>query len=201
MKIRTVATVVAGLGLGLLVYTQLIAAPTAGEAKAQIGQSAPDFSLKDSFGKTFSLSEFKDRIVVLEWMNKDCPFVVEAHNKKRVMQNTYAKFAGKGVIWLGIDTTHGRQVEHNRIWAAEAGLAYPILFDEEGKVGRAYGATNTPHMFVIDKAGKLAYMGAIDDKGEVNYVEKAIKELLDDKTVSTPKTPPYGCNVKYPPAP
>lgn len=201
MRIKTAVTFVVGLGLGLLVYTQLSAAPTAAEIRAKIGQPAPDFSLKDSFGKTFTLSEFKDRIVVLEWLNKDCPFVVEAHKDKRVMQETYARFAGKGVIWLGIDTTYERQVEDNRIWAAEMGLAYPILFDEDGKVGRAYGATNTPHMFVIDKAGRLAYMGAIDDRGEVNYVERAIKELLDGKAVSTPRTPPFGCIVKYPPAP
>ncbi len=200
MRIKTAVTVVLSLGFCALVYTQLNAAPAAADAKAEIGQAAPDFSLKDSFGKTFTLSEFKDRIVVLEWLNRDCPVVREAHQKKRVMQETYAKYAGKGVIWLGIDTTHGRQLEQNRVWAAEVGLAYPILYDEEGKVGRAYGATNTPHMFVIDKSGKLAYMGAIDDQGKTNYVEEAIKELLDGKAVSKPKTKPYGCSVKYPPA-
>ncbi len=200
MRIKTVVTVLLSLSFCALVYTQLNAASAAAEAKAEIGKAAPDFSLKDSLGKTFTLSEFKDRIVVLEWLNRDCPVVREAHQKKRVMQETYAKYAGKGVIWLGIDTTHGRQPEQNRVWAAEVGLAYPILFDEEGKVGRAYGATNTPHMFVIDKHGKLAYMGAIDDQGKTNYVEEAIKDLLDGKAVSKPETKPYGCSVKYPPA-
>lgn len=184
-------------------YSRTTAAPQAEEAKVDVGQSAPDFELKDVYGKTFSPGEFKGKIVVLEWFNKGCPFVKGRHGDQ-TMQKTYAKYAEKGVIWLAIDSTTGSKAEENRAHAAEQHLAYPILMDVEGRAARAYGAKTTPHMYVIDRAGKLAYIGAIDDdpggqkdkKTVTNHVAAAIEDLLADKAVAKSKTIPYGCSVK-----
>ncbi len=203
MKAKWMASGMAVLGLtGLLVYTQSVAAPSResaareGGAKAKIGETAPDFTLKDTFGKEFKLSEFKDHTVVLEWLNQQCPVSLGAH-KKEQMQKVYKEFAGKGVIWLGIDSTDGRKPEENRVYAAEQKLAYPILNDTDGAVGQAFGATRTPHMFVIDKKGTLAYSGAIDNKGDKNYVAAALDDLVSGREVQTSKTEPYGCGIKY----
>jgi len=184
--------------IGSLVYLQAIAKPPAEAPKAEVGAPAPGFSLPDTYGKTFTLAEFKGKIVVLEWLNQKCPISRGKHEDK-TMQTTYAKYAAKGVIWLGIDSSHYLKAESNRVYAAEQYLNYPILNDPDGKVGRAYGATNTPHMFVIDKEGKLAYEGAIDDQGKTNYVAAAIDSVLAGKPVAKPVTRPYGCSVKYAP--
>jgi len=185
-------------------YTQTVAAPEdKPAAKAELGQPAPDFELKDVYGKTFRLGEFKDKIVVLEWFNPGCPFVRGRHGDE-TMQKTYAKYAGKGVIWLAVDSTAGAKADNNRVYAAEKHLAYPVLMDGDGRVARMYGAKSTPHMFVIDQAGKLAYSGAIDDdpggqkdKKEVtNHVAAALEELTAGKAVSKSHTKPYGCGVK-----
>jgi peroxiredoxin len=184
---------------GAVIYSSVSAAAKEDKpapATAVLGAPAPDFTLKDAFGKEFKLSEFKDKIVVLEWLNQDCPVSRGAHQKK-VMQEVYRKYAGKGVVWLGMCSTAGEKPDRNRVYAAAQGLAYPILHDADGKVGHAYQAKTTPHLFIVDKTGKLAYTGAIDDRKEKNYVANALDELLEDKPVSTPKTEPYGCGVKY----
>jgi peroxiredoxin len=167
------------------------------KSKAEVGKPAPAFALKDLYGKEFSLSEFKGKTVVLEWFNVGCPVVKKAH-RAHVMQDTYKKAVDKGVVWLAIDTTAGAQAEANRVHAVQNGLAYPILLDKDGEVGRAYGAKTTPHMFVINKDGVLVYNGAIDDKGEKNYVANALEALGAGKDVSPANTEPYGCGVKYP---
>lgn len=183
---------------GSLVLLQAIAAPPAGTKKAEVGAPAPGFSLPDTYGKTFTLSEFKGKTVVLEWVNQKCPISRGKHEDK-TMQTTYAKYAAKGVVWLGIDSSHYLKAESNRVYAAEKHLNYPILHDPDGKVGRAYGAKTTPHMFVVDKEGKLTYDGAIDDKSKTNYVAAALDSLLAGKPIAKRKTEPYGCSVKYAP--
>jgi peroxiredoxin len=164
-------------------------------SKAVLGEKAPDFTLKDTYGKEFSLSEFKGKIVVLEWVNPDCP-VSKGHHDKKTMQDTYKKHAEK-IVWLGIDSSRGAKAENLRVYSAKMGIAFPILLDGDGKVGHSFGAATTPHMFVIDKDGKLAYNGAIDDKGSTNYVNDAVEALVKGETVAKPKTAPYGCGVKY----
>lgn len=189
-----VAAMAAVVVSGLLVSTQLRAADEKPSAQAKIGEKAPDFALKDAFGKEHKLSDYRGKIVVLEWINQQCP-VSKGKHTKQTMQESYKKHADQ-VVWLAIDTK-ANDPEKNRVYAAKMGIAYPILHDTDGKVGRAYNARTTPHMFVIDKEGKLVYDGAIDDKGETNYVDNAIHDLLEGKTVSKPKTEPYGCGVKY----
>jgi peroxiredoxin len=195
--IVTVSVAVVAL---LLIQASLVGAE--GAKKAELGSAPPGFELKDVFGKAFKLSDFKDKIIVLEWINQECPVSLGKH-ENGTMQKTYKKYAAKDVVWVAIDSTYKngkgkeRTPEQNRVYAAEKGLAYPILHDSDGKVGHSYGAKTTPHMFVIDKNGNLAYDGAIDNKGETNYVAAAIDSLLAGKPVEQSKTTPYGCTVKY----
>ena len=190
-----ITLVVAGLA-GTLLLSQLTAAPATGTAKAELGKPAPDFALKDVYAKTFKLSDFKGKPVVLEWINLKCP-VSKAKHADKTMQNVLKKHAQEGVVWLAIASSHFCDQEVNRVYAAEMGLAYPILHDPDGKVGTAYDAKTTPHMYVIDKAGKLVYDGAIDDKGSTNYVDDAVKAVLAGQPVKKNKTKAYGCSVKY----
>ncbi|HOA72785.1 MAG TPA: redoxin domain-containing protein [Phycisphaerae bacterium] len=196
--VRTTALLCAALGAYALTLAQN-AAPDSPREAAKLGSAAPDFKLKDTFGKEFTLSEFKGRPVVLEWINQDCPVSRGAHEKSK-MQDVYKKYADKGVIWLGVDSTYNMTAERNRVYAARMGLAYPILMDTDGQVGRLFQAKRTPHMFVIDKSGTLVYDGAIDDKKDQNYVAAALDDLLAGRTVSKPKTDAYGCGIKYAPA-
>jgi peroxiredoxin len=183
---------VVALGLGGMLLVPVFAA----DKGVEIGQTAPAFSLPDCYGNDISLESQRGKVVVLEWINQKCP-VSEGHHKKHTMQDLIKKYAGKGVVWLAIDSSSFCDAEANRVYAAEMGLAYPILQDPDGKVGKAYGAQTTPHMFVIDKEGKLAYNGAIDDQKSTNYVDAALQAVLAGKTVEKSKTKPYGCGVKY----
>jgi peroxiredoxin len=177
------------------------------QATAKVGEKAPSFELKDTDGKTVKLEDFKGKIVVLEWFNPDCPFIVKHHEKNKTMVNTYGQFKDKGVVWLAINSSaagkEGNGLQKNAEAKKNWNLPFPILLDESGKVGKAYGAKNTPHMFIINKDGVLAYNGAIDDNnspetaGKTNYVEKALNQLVKGETVTTAETKPYGCNVKY----
>lgn len=139
---------------------------------AKIGEPAPAFTLTDLDGKQVTLAEFAGKTLVLEWFNPDCPFVKYAHGEGGPLR-TMAKQRGDTVVWLAINSgapgKQGAGVERNREAKTEYGIEHAILLDESGEVGRAYGATNTPHMFVIDPAGKLAYAGALDNApmGEV----------------------------------
>ncbi len=114
------------------------------------------------------------------------------------------KYKGKNVVWLAVNSTSHTTPEPNKTFAERHKLPYLILDDRSGKVGRAYGAQTTPHMYIINPRGRVVYEGAIDDsplgrkkEGVVNYVDNALAELTARKAVSTPKTKPYGCTVKY----
>ena len=174
-------------------------------ATAKIGEAAPAFTLHDTTGKSHSLADYSGKIVVLEWINPDCPFVVRHYNLD-TMTNLASK--NKDVVWLAIATTGSANADNLKTFAQKEGISYPILLDPEGTTGMAYGAKTTPHMYSIDKEGKLAYAGAIDDQaigepnapakeGTVNYVDKALTELASGSTVSQPETKAYGCSVKY----
>jgi peroxiredoxin len=162
-----------------------------------------DFELTDHNSGQVKLADYAGKIVVLEWLNYDCPFV-KPHYEAGTFANLAKKYADKGVVWLAVNSTEYADIKANKAWAQKYKLPYPILDDRSGKVGRLFGATNTPHIFIIDTAGKIAYEGAIDNaplgkvEGEyVNYVDKALAELTVDKSVSLTKTRPYGCTVKY----
>ena len=176
-----------------------------------VGSAAPDFSAKDSKGETQSLSKYKGKFVVLEWFNPECPFV-KKHYGTGNMQNLQKEFTGKGVVWLSVDSSapgaegNLSPEQAQKVISSWNGHQTALLLDPDGKVGRAYGAKNTPHMFVINPEGKVVYEGAIDSKrspnpediaSSTNYVKVALDEAMAGKPVSTANTKPYGCSVKY----
>jgi len=172
--------------------------------ETEIRTKAPEFTLSNYDGKTIRLSDYKGKIVVLEWLNYECPFVRYHYEKAGTMTGLAEKYKGKNVVWLAINSTAHQITEKNKEFSDQYKLPYPILDDKTGKTGRAYGAKTTPHMFIIDVKGKIAYSGAIDNsplgrekEGAINYVDKALAELTADRPVSITNTEPYGCSVKY----
>jgi peroxiredoxin len=178
--------------------------------RAELGKPAPDFELKDLDGKAVKLSDYKGKIVVLEWFNPDCPFVVRNYGEGGSLRGQAERLAKDGVVWIGINSgAEGKQgagLERNRKARADWKLANPLLLDTKGDVGRRYEAKTTPHMYVIDAKGLLVYRGAIDnapsgkpegDEKLVNYVDAAIADLKAGKPVGKADTKAYGCSVKY----
>ena len=171
-------------------------------AADSIHHTAPDFTLMDHTGKAHSLADYSEKNVVLEWVNPECPFV-KRHYDSKTMVNLADTYAHKGVVWLAVNSTNTFDQAKNAAFVKERGVPYPVLNDSDGKVGRLYDAKTTPHLFVIDKAGRLAYQGAIDDDPagnktvKINYVKQAIDDLLAGRVVATPQTNSYGCSVKY----
>ena len=180
-------------------------APGAG-APAEIGKAAPDFELTSLAGEQVSLSSYKGKTVVLEWFNPQCPFVVQAHTAGTL--KGLAK-QHQDVVWLAINSgAAGRQghgADTNRAGKEKFGMSYPILFDEDGRVGQLYGARRTPHMMVIDKGGVLRYRGALDntsggdlaDVKLVHYLNDALSAVAEGKPVVRAETEAWGCTVKY----
>lgn len=179
-------------------------------AAAVVGQPAPAFTANDLTGKPVSLADFKGKTVILEWHNFGCPFV-QKHYKSNNMQALQKKF-GPDVVWLTINSTRTDHQDYQSPAVLTQELkkfgATPtrFLMDESGTVGRAYGAKVTPHMYVIDPTGKVAYNGAIDDnrsanpedvKTAKNLVVAAMDELKAGKPVSNASNAPYGCTIKY----
>lgn len=176
------------------------------ESAAESSQKAPDFTLTDHAGKTHTLSDYRGKTVVLEWTNPECPFVVR-HYEAGTMTDLAAAYADKDVVWLAVNTTSHFDHAKNKAFADKYDLPYPVLDDRDGTVGRKYNVTRTPEMVIIDKSGAIAYYGAIDDDSRgnkeqiINYVKKALDELLTGNDVSMSKTAPYGCTIKWAPQP
>lgn len=189
----------------------VLLAPSASLAAAKVGEAAPPFTAKDSAGRDVSLADYKGKTVVLEWLNKGCPYV-KKHYGSGNMQTLQKEWTGKGVVWLSVvSSAEGKQ---GHVDGAEADAdtkesgASPskVLLDPSGAVGKLYGAKTTPHMYVVDKAGVLRYAGAIDSNSSAdpktiasaeNYVSSALEAVLAGKKVKRASTKPYGCSVKY----
>jgi peroxiredoxin len=187
----------------LIVAAAMVAVPGMAGDGVSVGDTAPAFTLTDTAGNEVSLGDFEGKIVVLEWLNPDCPFV-QRHYKAGTMKDLATKYDGEGVVWLTINSTNYMDAAANAKFKADNGLPYAILVDQSGDVGHLYDARTTPHMYIIDGTGSLVYIGAIDDdprgnKGEpaVNYVAVALDEVLAGNAVTTAETKPYGCSVKY----
>ena len=181
------------------------------QAAAIVGQPAPDFTLKDTSGKTVRLSDFKGKHVVLEWTNPGCPFV-KKHYDSGNMPTTQKHATGQGVVWLSINSTEKASSDYLEsaklaAWLTERkGVAAAVLMDEEGTTGRAYNAMTTPHLYIVDPQGLLVYAGAIDsipsarvadiDKA-INHVKMALADIAAGKPVATPMSRAYGCGIKY----
>lgn len=189
----------------------LALAPAVVHADATVGQPAPGFSAPDQTGATRSLDGYKGKWVVLEWVNQDCPFV-QKHYGSGNMQKTQKAATGKGAVWLSVNSSApGKQGAMDgklaaKMVADKGAAPTAVLLDPDGKIGHAYGAKTTPHMFVIDPKGTLVYAGAIDDKPSTdqddvktakNYVLAALDEAMAGKAVTSASTQPYGCSVKY----
>lgn len=180
-------------------------------AKAEVGQAAPDFTLTDANGKTHSLSDYKGKYVVLEWVNFGCPFV-KKHYGSGNMQKLQAAYTKKDVVWLSIcSSAPGKQGFYNGEELTNAISDHDVkasayLIDADGKVGQMYEAKTTPNMYIINPKGQLVYAGAIDDTPSVdpadipnstNYIAAALDAAMNGKEIAVKATQPYGCSVKY----
>jgi peroxiredoxin len=196
---------------GLVAAGMATSAQAQGQAPAAVGQPAPPFTVRDTAGRSVSLADFKGRTVVLEWVNPGCPYV-QKHYRSANMQGTQREASSKGVVWLSINSTASEHQDYLAPAAlaewmkAQQAAAGATLMDTDGKVGRAYGARTTPHMYIIDARGTLVYAGAIDNRpsastsdvvGATNHVKAALAETLAGKPVSVAQTRAYGCSVKY----
>ena len=194
-----------------LLSALMLAAAPAFAATAVVGQPAPAFSATDTSGKAVSLADFKGKTVVLEWVNPGCPYV-RKHYDSANMQATQKGAAGQGVVWLAVNSTATGHYDYKKpadmaAWmTVQKAAATHTLMDSEGKIGKAYGARTTPHLYVVDAKGNLAYAGGIDDKATANaadvktaknYVNAALGDVLAGKAVAQAVTRPYGCSVKY----
>ena len=196
----------------LLAAALAIALPFAtAHAAATVGQPAPAFTLTDSKGESHSLADFAGKTVVLEWFNHECPFV-KKHYGAGNMQRQQAAAVSDGVVWLVVNSSapgkqgHVDGAKANSILAEWKSSPTAFLLDHDGKVGQAFGAKTTPHMFVIDGKGIVRYNGAIDSNpsadaedipGATQFVEAALADLKANRPVARATTQPYGCSVKY----
>jgi peroxiredoxin len=185
-----------------------LASAACGRAAAgpAVGDPAPAFKLVDLDGKEHSLEQYRGKVVVLEWINPNCPFS-ERHAREKTMT---ALAGGNEVVWLAVNSTRQGHRDYlqpaaHQAYNAKYDIDYPVLYDSPGDVGHAYDARTTPHMFVIDEAGRVAYQGAIDDDPSgakraaerTNYVSQALAAQRDGRPAEPASTRPYGCSVKY----
>ena len=189
----------------LAALTLLAVAPVFAQEAAgvKVGDAAPDFKLKDQTGKEWVLSEHKGKLVVLEWTNPECPFVVK-HLKAETTTKLADKWKAKDVAWLKIDSSNFITEEKAKKAVEDNKINVPVLLDAGGETGKAYGAKTTPHLFIVDKEGKIAYAGAYDDNPTAdakedtkNYVDAALEKLVAGEKPEVASTKPYGCSVKY----
>lgn len=195
----------------LLALSILAFAATGAFAQAVVGQPAPNFTATDTSGKAVSLADFKGKHVVLEWVNPGCPYVQKHYNAQN-MQGTQKEAAAKGVVWLTVNSTSQDAGDYKspaamaQWMAGQKAAATATLMDADGKVGRAYGARTTPHMYIVDPKGTLVYAGGIDSKATsnpadiataTNHVKVALNEAVAGKPISQATTRPYGCSIKY----
>lgn len=183
----------------------------AASAEPVVGQPAPSFTAAAAEGGNLNLADLRGKTVVLEWTNHECPFV-QKHYQSGNIPKLQKQAAAQGVVWLQvISSAPGKQgnidaATAKQINQARGAAPANTLFDASGAVGKLYGATNTPQLFIIDPKGVLLYKGGIDsiqsaDPADIaqaeNYISAALAELAAGKPISKAVTKPYGCTVKY----
>jgi peroxiredoxin len=194
-----------------ILATLLFAMATTAGAALEIGEPAPGFTGIDTSGKSHALSDFRGKPVVLEWTNHDCPYV-RKHYSSGNMQRQQQTATGQGVVWLSIISSapgkqgHVTPAQADALTAERNAAPSAVILDEKGEIGRLYEAKTTPHMYIIDADGKLAYMGGIDSIASANpadigkatqYVPAALAQVMNGEPVAPSVTRPYGCSVKY----
>ena len=194
-----------------ILATLLFAMATAAGAALKIGEPAPGFTGIDTSGKSHALSDFRGKPVVLEWTNHDCPYV-RKHYSSGNMQRQQQTTTGQGVVWLSIISSapgkqgHVTPAQADALTAERNAAPSAVILDEKGEIGQLYEAKTTPHMYIIDADGKLAYMGGIDSIASTNpadigkatqYVPAALAQVMNGEPVASSVTRPYGCSVKY----
>ena len=199
------------LALGAGAVLMRVPSALAAASTAQVGQPAPDFTLTDTKGVERKLSALRGKTVVLEWTNHDCPFV-RKHYDSGNMQSLQRDAEKAGVVWLSvISSAPGEQgqvdaTKANELTVSRNAAPAGVLLDPSGKLGRAYGAQTTPHMYVIDATGVLRYAGGIDSIASTSkddlakaqpYFKEALLAVTKGEPVKTAVTRPYGCSVKY----
>jgi peroxiredoxin len=194
-----------------ILATLLFAMATTAGAALKIGEPAPGFTGIDTSGKSYALSDFRGKPVVLEWTNHDCPYV-RKHYSSGNMQRQQQTATGQGVVWLSIISSapgkqgHVTPAQADALAAERNAAPSAVILDEKGEIGRLYEAKTTPHMYIIDADGKLAYMGGIDSIASANpadigkatqYVPAALAQVMNGEPVAPSVTRPYGCSVKH----
>jgi peroxiredoxin len=195
-------------GIALAIATAVIIAglPAAIAATAgsgvKIGADAPMWSNLDGVdGKAHSLADVKDaKAVLVVFTCNHCP-VAKAYEDRLIELSK--DYHGQGVEIVAINVNNGDadKLPAMKERAKEKGFEFAYLYDPSQKIGREYGATVTPHVFVLDGARKVAYMGAIDDKtadkATKHYVRDALDAILAGGKVATAETKPAGCGIQY----
>jgi len=186
--------------------------PVAQEKKttAEVGEKAPAFELKDQNGKTHKLSDYKDKIVVLEWFSATCPYCKKAWGNGLVpkllkeLESSTTEVVYLAVNSTAKNTTEEEVLESGKEFFKELEASTPMLMDYDGKAGRVYGARTTPHMYVIDGESVLVYQGALSDdrrfkegKDAETHIMRVVNQLNAGEEVSPSYVQPWGCSVKY----
>jgi peroxiredoxin len=175
-----------------------------------IGQRAQFFQAQTLTGETVKLKDYQDKVIVLEWINFSCPYSRYHYKTKKTMIELANRYQSQGVVWVAVNSTPTVTADDYQAFLKSIGvdaLPYPVVDDHEGKIGQAFGATVTPQVMIIDKTGKIAYSGSVDNAPlgktrpagakTINHVDRALSELLNDRPVSTLETVLMGSAVKY----
>jgi peroxiredoxin len=183
-------------------------AHAAGLSRVNVGAQAPKFSAKGADGKQHGLRDYAGKLVVLEWTNPVCPFTAVKY-KSGTIQALQRYAASHQVVWLSIDTAAPDKAGYLTAAAARDRVAQThatvtaFLFDTDGNIARSYGAKTTPSFFIVDRDGKLAYEGAMDDQVFADqgpgheYMKSALDDLLAGHRVKDSETQPQGCAIEY----
>jgi peroxiredoxin len=205
MKMRLNLVTLIVLAAFVSAATAQTATSASSDVQAKVGKKAPEFTLKDAKGKEYKLSDYKGKMVVLQWINPDCPVCRRCAETGLVTRmHEDVKKLDKNTVFLTINSTHYMKPDVNAPYLKKNKINAPALIDQDGKVGQMYGARTTPHLYVIDDKGVLRYSGAIDDdrrgskgKDAMNYVLNTVRQIKSGETVAPDQTKPYGCSVKY----
>ena len=195
--------------LKTFVLAAALVAALSARAGVETGKAAPDFTFTDITGQSHKLADYQGKVVVLEWVNPECP-IAGRHYNSHNMQRTQQAALDDGAVWISINSAGyaGAQGNYDEAqaaaWLKKMDL-HPTAYvrDQSGKIGHLSGAAATPHMFVINRDGTLVYMGAIDSGDgsniatSTNYVNTALAAIKAGKPPEKAATRAYGCAVKY----